>query len=114
MEEAKGVPESRTSAEVPAEEVDGTAGGGRDLEEERFLLLYERFLLKASHCSTDQFLHKSQVLVEEQSVPLHLAHVGWGSRSKDDMKAPHFFPPTPGHKRFSRDITKRKRWKKLS
>ena len=40
-------------------------------------------------------------------LPLHLAQVGWGSRSNLDRKAPHFLSPTPGQILNSLDITKK-------
>ena len=69
-----------------------------------FLSLYDRFLLKRSHRAADHTAQKSQVNVMVQIFPLHLAQVGWGSRSKVDRKAPHFLSPTPGHIRNSLDI----------
>ena len=39
-----------------------------------------------------------------QILPLHLAQVGWGSRSNLARKAPHFLAPTPGQILNSLDI----------
>ena len=56
----------------------------------------------------------SQGRSQAHTLPLHLVQVGWGSLSREDRKAPHFLPPTPGHNRNSLDITnQRKRWQIL-
>ena len=57
-----------------------------------------------SHCSADHTAQKSQVKSLVHILPLHLAQVGWGSRSNVDRKAPHFLSPTPGHILNSLDI----------
>ena len=55
---------------------------------------------------------KSQVMSLVQILPLHLAQVGWGSRSNLARKAPHFLAPTPGQILNSLDITESKKRKK--
>ena len=83
------------------------SAGGTEPEGQDFLRsLYERFIVKSSHCAGDQSTQKSQVMSLVQILPLHLARVGRGSLSKLDRKAPHFRPPTPGHSLNSLDITK--------
>ena len=98
-EEAEGKEEEER---LPPEGGKGTGDLGREAEEEEEpdlrLLLAKVFLpSKASHCFTDQSLHKSHVESDEHLWPLHLLQVGWGSRKTEDIKAPHFLPPTPGH-----------------
>ena len=44
-----------------------------------------------------------------QILSIHLVQVGQGSLSREDRKAPHFRPPTPGHNLNTLDIIKERK-----
>ena len=88
--------------------------GGTEPEGRDFLRsLYDFFIAKSSHFARDQSIQKSQVMSLVQTLPLHLAQVGWGSLSNEDRNAPHFQPPIPGQIRNSLDIIKKIRIRKI-
>ena len=105
-----------TSEEVRARGEDFGTGGREPEGREHFLSAYDLFFAKASHCAEDHSTQMSQVKSMVHIFPLHLVQVGWGSLSKEDRNAPHFWPPTPGQSLNPFDITnneKEERWKIL-